>query len=84
MTLAKFQALDPRTQVTLVLMRGTYLAYRWENEEQVRLFYLRDGVRGFFVEPGQDAEQPCAVVVRSFSDSETLADYVHGVRLPWA
>jgi hypothetical protein len=37
---------------------------------------------GFFVEVGIDDGRGQAVVLRSFSDSEALADYAHGVRLP--
>ena len=37
----------------------------------------------FFVEVGIDDGRGQAVVLRSFSDSEALEDYVQGVRLPW-
>jgi hypothetical protein len=82
MTLDKFRSLAPRVQVTLALMRGTYLAHRWEDEGKVSLYYFADGGRGFFVEAGYDESQQRAVVLRSFSSSVPLEDYAHGVQLP--
>lgn len=82
MTLTSFQLLAPRVQVTLALMRGTYLAQRGGEEDMVMLYHFPDGARGFFVEVGYDEEQQWAVVLRSFSDSKALEDYTHHVKLP--
>lgn len=82
MTLDAFRLLAPRVQVTFTLMHGTYLARRWEEQDRLRLYYLSDDVRGFFVELGHDTHDGRAVVLRSFSDSEALANYAQGISLP--
>ncbi len=82
MTIDTFRLLAPLGQMTHALVRGTYLASRWQEEGRVMLYYLPDGPSGFFVEIGQDAHQGRAVVVRSFTSAEPLEDYVYGVRLP--
>ena len=70
-------------QLHYVLARGTYLAQRWDEEKGgANLYYLADGGRGFFAEIGFDDDQARFVVLRSFSDSEPLADYAHNVQLP--
>ncbi|MGI4864615.1 MAG: hypothetical protein ACRYFZ_11895 [Janthinobacterium lividum] len=81
MTVYQFRLLVPRAQLLHILTTGTYLARRWE-EGAISLYYLPDEGRGVFVEVGYDAYKHGAVVLRSFSDSEALEDYAHGVRLP--
>jgi hypothetical protein len=83
MTLYKFRLLSPRAQLLLVLMEGTYLAQRWDEEVGgVNLYYLSDEGRGFFVEAGYNDDQYCFVVLRSFSSSVPLEEYADRVRLP--
>jgi hypothetical protein len=74
--------MPPAFQLTWVLSKGTYLARRCEQDRAIALYYLPDGRRGFFVEVGVDKEKKKATVLRSFSSSEPLEDYTHGVRLP--
>lgn len=82
MNVDNFRLLLPRAQLLLVLTEGMYVARRWEEEGSLNLYYLPCEGRGFFVEVGYNASQQGAFVLRSFDDSEALADYVHGVRLP--
>lgn len=75
MTLDAFRLLASRVQVTFTLMRGTYLAHRWEEKGKLMRYYLPDDMRGFFAELGHGAHDgPC------FSDSEALADYAYRLR----
>jgi hypothetical protein len=82
MTLDSFRLLAPRVQVTFALMRGTYLANRWQAGNRLMLYYLPNEARGFFVEVGHGPHEGQAVVLRSFVGSVPLEDYVRGVRLP--
>jgi hypothetical protein len=82
MTLDSFRLLAPRVQVTFALMRGTYLAHRWQEEGRFMLYYLPDGVRGFFIEIGCDFHDGRTVVLRSFTSSAPLEEYAHYVQLP--
>jgi hypothetical protein len=82
MTLYSFRLLAPRVQATFALMRGTYLAHRWQAGGRFMLYYLPDEARGFFVEVGHDTREGRAIVLRSFSDSVSLEEYVHRVQLP--
>jgi hypothetical protein len=84
MSLHAFQQFSPVIQLYWVLHHGTYLANRWDDESAVNLYHCAGDGRGFFVEVGIDDGRGQAVVLRSFSDSKALADYAHGVRLPWA
>jgi hypothetical protein len=69
-------------QLYWVLKHGTFLARRWEDEGGINLYYLPDGVRGFFIEIGYDAQDGRAAVLRSFVSSVPLEAYAHWVRLP--
>lgn len=82
MTLDSFQLLSPDRQLDHVQTHSTLLAWRWEGTIPTALHYLPDTGRGFFVELGVDAEQTHFMVLGSFSESEALEDYAHGVRLP--
>ncbi|MGI4862588.1 MAG: hypothetical protein ACRYFZ_01605 [Janthinobacterium lividum] len=82
LTLVRFQLLRSRAQLLYAMTQGTYLAQRWHGISIVNLYHLPDGRRGFFAETGLDELKDCFVVLRSFSDSEALADYAQGVRLP--
>ncbi|MGI4865987.1 MAG: hypothetical protein ACRYFZ_18840 [Janthinobacterium lividum] len=82
MSLHAFQLLSPVMQLYWVIHHGTFLANRWEQEGAVNLYHCAGDGRGFFVEVGIDDGRGQAVVLRSFSDSEALADYAQGVRLP--
>jgi hypothetical protein len=88
-TLYTFKLLSPVVQLWWVIKHGTYLAQRWDEESAanlyesaVNLYHCAGDGRGFFVEVGIDDGRGQAVVLRSFSSSEPLADYAHGVRLP--
>ncbi|MGI4742443.1 MAG: hypothetical protein ACRYG7_45375 [Janthinobacterium lividum] len=82
MTHHRFQLLRPRAQLLYTLLDGVYLAKRWEEKAVIKLYYLPDKGRGFFAEVGPNEGQDCFVVLRSFSDSEALAEYAQRVRLP--
>jgi hypothetical protein len=82
MTLHSFRLLAPRVQVTFALMRGTYLANRWQAGDRLMLYYLPDEARGFFVEVGHGPHGGRAVVLRSFVGSVPLEDYIDWMRLP--
>jgi hypothetical protein len=82
MMLSQFQRFSPVVQLYWVLKHGTYLAQRWDDESGVNLYHCAGDGRGFFVEVGIDDGKGQAVVLRSFSDSEALADYAHEVQLP--
>ncbi|MGI4741614.1 MAG: hypothetical protein ACRYG7_41130 [Janthinobacterium lividum] len=82
MTFDAFRLLSPRAQLLVVLLEGTYLAQRWEDENGFNLYYLPDEARGFFAEVGIDEAQDCFVVLRSFSSPVPLADYAQGMQLP--
>lgn len=82
MTFDAFRRLSAVVQLYWVLRHGTYLAQRWDDESAVNLYHCAGDGRGFFVEVGIEDGRGQAVVLRSFSDSEALADYAHGVRLP--
>jgi hypothetical protein len=57
------------------------LANHWDDDGGVNLYHCAGDGRGFFVEVGIDGGRGQAVVLRSFIDSEALADYAQGVRL---
>ncbi|RZJ95332.1 MAG: hypothetical protein EOO60_00750 [Hymenobacter sp.] len=82
LSLPRFQLLRPRAQLLYALTNGTFLARRWQYITVTSLYFLPNGGRGFFAEVGLDEAQDCFVVLRSFSDSEALADYAHYVQLP--
>ncbi|MGI4867589.1 MAG: hypothetical protein ACRYFZ_26955 [Janthinobacterium lividum] len=67
-------------QLFWVIEHGTSLANRWEDGGG-NLYHCAGAGRGFFVEVSIDGGRGWAVVLRSFSDSEALADYAQGVRL---
>ncbi|GAB3637300.1 hypothetical protein GCM10027422_28900 [Hymenobacter arcticus] len=74
-------------QLYWVLKHGTYLANRWEaDDDGVSLYHCTDEGRGFFVKVGVDNGQEQSLVLRSFVSSVPLEDYSHYVRLPegWA
>jgi hypothetical protein len=82
MTCDLFQLLSPAGQLRYVLLRGTYLAQRWEPAGGVNLYHVPNEARGFFVEVGYDEATLAAVVLRSFQHAEPLEDYTHPIRLP--
>jgi hypothetical protein len=65
-----------------VLVGGTHLAQRWQDDGSINLYCLPDETRGFFAEAGVNNSKEQAMVLRSFSDSEALTDYGHGVQRP--
>ena len=82
MSFYAFRQLSPVMQLYWVLKHGTFLAQRWEaDDEGVNLYHIAGDGRGFFVEVGIEDGRGQAVVLRSFSNSEALADYAHGVQL---
>jgi hypothetical protein len=83
MTFYAFRQLSPVMQLYWVLKHGTFLAQRWEaDDEGVNLYYCADEGRGFFVEVGVDYGQDQPVVLRSFVSSVPLEDYGHWIKLP--
>jgi hypothetical protein len=83
MTLYQFRCLSSVMQLYWVLKHGTFLAQRWEaDDDGINLYHCADEGRGFFVEVGVDDDQEQPVVLRSFVSSVPLEDYAHGVQLP--
>lgn len=83
MTFYAFRMLSPVVQLYWVLKHGTFLAQRWEaDDDGINLYHCADEGRGFFVEVGVDDGQEQAMVLRSFVSSVPLEDYAHGVQLP--
>jgi hypothetical protein len=83
MTFYAFRLLSPVVQLYWVLKHGTFLAQRWEaDDDGINLYHCADEGRGFFVEVGVDDGQEQAVVLRCFVSSVPLEDYAHGVQLP--
>jgi hypothetical protein len=67
MTLYLYRLLSPKVQLRyVVVLRGTYLAQRWEKERSISLYHLADKGRGFFVEVGFDEVTQVASALRSF------------------
>ena len=83
MTYDAFRLLSPTVQLYWVLKHGTFLAQRWEaDDDGVNLYHCADEGRGFFVEVGVDYGQEQPVVLRSFVNSVPLEDYSYWVKLP--
>lgn len=84
MTLHDFRRCSPFVQLYFVLKYGTYLAQRWEaDDEGVSLYHMAEQEsRGYFVEVGAADDQGEVVVLRSFVSSVPLEDYSHWVELP--
>lgn len=82
MSFDAFRLLSPVVQLYWVLKHGTFLARRWEDDGGVNLYHCADAGRGFFVEVGVDDGVAQAVVLRSFTCAEFLADYAAYVQLP--
>ena len=83
MSFYAFRQFSPVMQLYWVLKHGTFLATRWEaDDDGVNLYHCADEGRGFFVEVGVDDGQEQPVVLRSFVSSVPLEDYSYGVRLP--
>jgi hypothetical protein len=83
MTLDSFRLCSPSVQLYFVLKCGTYLAQRWEaDDEGVSLYHMVEpGGRGYFVEVEAADDQGPVLVLRSFESSVSLEDYVDGVQL---
>ena len=78
-----FRLLFPTVQRYWVLKRGTFLAQRWEaDDDGVNLYHYADEDCGFFVELGVDYGQEQPVVLQSFVSSVPLEDYSYWVKLP--
>jgi hypothetical protein len=76
MMLCEFRQLSPSSQLLAVLVEGTYLTQRWEEERGIlNLYYLPNQGPGFFAEVSIDGVQDCFVVVHSFSSSAELEAY---------
>ncbi|GAB3637262.1 hypothetical protein GCM10027422_28520 [Hymenobacter arcticus] len=87
MTFYAFRLLSPVVQLHWVLQHGTFLANRWEaDDDGVNLYHCADECRGFFVEVGVDYGQEQPIVLRSFVSSVPLEDYSYWIELPegWA
>jgi hypothetical protein len=83
MTFYAFRQLSPVMQLYWVLKHGTFLAQRWEaDDEGVNLYHIAGDGRGFFAEVGVDYGQEQPVVLRSFVSSVPLEDYSYWIRLP--
>ena len=77
MTLYLLKLLAPQVQVRYVLMRGTYLAQRQDEQGPLILYYIPTEGKGFFVELRVDTDQTYFFVRRSFVSSVLLEDYSH-------
>ncbi|RZJ94016.1 MAG: hypothetical protein EOO60_03970 [Hymenobacter sp.] len=83
MTFHRFGLLRPRAQLLHTLVQGLFLAQRWSQEHLLKLYYLPDGARGFFVEVVFDEGLERFIVLRSFSSQVPLTEYAREVRLPF-
>jgi hypothetical protein len=82
MTFDAFCLLSPVVQLYWVLKHGTFLAQRWEaDDDGVNLYYCADEGRGFFVGIGVEYSQQELIVLRTFVSSVPLEDYSHYMRL---
>ncbi|MDF7815196.1 hypothetical protein [Hymenobacter sp. YC55] len=76
---AAFNHLNPRAQLTLVLMEGTYLTKRFdETGARFSLYYLAS----FFVEVYYEEEFYHEHRCRSFVNPAPLEAYVSAIQLP--
>lgn len=84
MTLDDFRLCSPSVQLYFVLKYGTYLAQRWEaDDEGVSLYHMPEqNGRGYFVEVGAADEQGPVLVLMSFMSSVPLEDYSYWIELP--
>ena len=82
MSFYAFLLLSTEGQLRYVFTHGTFLVSRREQGKETILYHLADGCLDFFIELGVDKEQTRFFVLRSFSSSVLLEDYVHEVRLP--
>ena len=83
MTFYAFRQLSPVMQLYWVLKHGTFLAQRWEaDDDGVNLYHIAGDGRGFFVEVGVDYCQEQPIVLRSFVSSVPLEDYSYWLKLP--
>jgi hypothetical protein len=83
MNLDTFRLLSPRAQLLFVMTQSTYLAHRWDEENNVRnLYHLPGQGRGFFTEIGFNDSRECLVILRSFCSSVPLEEYTQQVQLP--
>lgn len=81
-TLYQFRLLIPRAQLLHILIAGTYLAQRWEQQGGINFYYLSGEGCGFFAEVGYNKATLETMVLCSFSSSVPLEEYAYGVRLP--
>ena len=80
MTLYFFNALPYELQLIAVFEAGTFLATRWEEEnEAVNLCHLLGGV---FIEVYYNTHNNEITRLESFVSSDPLEDYAVSVRLP--
>lgn len=80
MTLYQFNLLPYETQLAAALNDGTFVATRWQAENEAVNLYSLPG--HFFVEVTYDTVANELVDLRSFSTSAGLEDYAVSVRLP--
>lgn len=79
MTLYEFNQLPYERQLVAVFDTGTFLAWRWEEEDGINLYHLPGG---FFAEVYYDKHSNELVRLRSFSSAAPLEDYAAGIQLP--
>ena len=79
MTLYQFNQLLHKNQLAAALVEGTFLATRWQAEDEAVNLYV---LHGFFVEVTYDTAANELLGLRSFSSSAPLEDYAVSVRLP--
>ena len=82
MTLDTFRQLQPHDKVALVTAAGTHLAKRRHYQRDIHLYFLPNSGVGFFVEVSYEPVLESMLVLRSFTDTATLVDYAHHIRLP--
>jgi hypothetical protein len=78
-TLAAFPLLTPLEQLGAVYSQGEYLARRFEEDDEIRLYYLAGG---FFAEVYFDQFRRQILRVRCFSQASDLDDYTPYIILP--
>lgn len=77
-TYEQFRLLPFEQQLPLVWVDGSFLAWRWEEEDAVGLYHM---AAGFFTEVYYNGEDNSILNVQCFTNSAFLEDYSHGISL---
>lgn len=82
MTWTEFAELSAGRQLDTLLLRGTYLTRRWEEETEFSLYYVANPGRGFFVEVACDQVCNNLRLAAGGGGGAVLEPYLLGFALP--